>query len=236
MNYIEKMKKMEDKIIKKNFNVFFKSSEYMNEIKDNSVNLLISGSLYLGNNLDDYKTLFQKVYIDEGKKKLKDNGIFLIQQTNGYKDNEVFEKDRIVLDLMRENGFKLIDTKIWKRTSINFFQMPYSYMYLFVKNGNKFGRTHIKNKDYLKGIWDYKQTNGSELNSWNYEMCKMLITALTKKGDVVVDVFAGTCKILAIGAHLNRLCYGYEINKKLKPIILKNINMRYIDEYSDSNN
>ena len=207
---------------KQNLTIYFKSCEEMNEVKDKSVDLFISGSLFLGKKWDSYDKLYRKIYLQECLRTLKDEGFLVIQQTDGYNDNEVFLKSSKLLELLSPH-FRLIDVKIWKRCSVNFFQVPFSYFYILTKKDSKVGRTSLKSrgsyKQYLQGIWDYKQTSGSELNSWPDELCKLIIKTFTDEGDVILDPLAGTGRILSIGSYMKRICVGYEIDSKLKPVI-----------------
>jgi len=224
-------------IQKTNFTIYFKSSEDMSEIPDNSIDLYVSGSLYLGKTWELYKSLYQKLYLDQ-KRILKDDGYLVIQQTDAYVNNQVFLKSQKLINLLKDD-YNLIDMKIWKRCKVNFFQFPYSYFFIFVKKENTSGRQKIKNKRYLRGIWDYPQTEGSELNSWNEDLCNMLVDSFTKKDDSILDPLAGTGMILSIGARKGRKCYGYEINKDLETTILDNYNKirqkGVLDEFIDTN-
>ncbi len=202
-------------IDKLNLKIYFKSSELMEEIPDKSVDLFISGSLYLGKEWKLYAELFAKLYGNSADRVLKDSGFLVIQQTDGYYKNSVFTKSKFLLDLLLPQ-WKLIDIKIWKRCNINFFQVSFSYFYILVKKESKIGRMNIKNKDYMRGVWDYPQDKGSEMNSWSYPFCKMLIESFTKEGDTILDPLAGFSKLLILGSKMNRECIGYEIDKTLK--------------------
>jgi DNA modification methylase len=200
---------------KDNLKIYFKSSELMEEIPDKSVDLFISGSLYLGKEWQPYYDLFKTVYLRNGLRILKDNGIMVLQQTDGYNDNLVFPK-HIELYEQLKNWFRIIDIKIWKRCNVNFFQFPFSYFYITTRRESKLGRFNFKDKRYLRGIWDYPQDKGSQMNSWSYDFCKMLIESFTKEGDTILDPLAGFSKLLILGSKMNRNCIGYEINKELK--------------------
>lgn len=208
-------------ISKKNFTIFFKSSEEMNEIKDKSVTLFLSGSLYLGKSWEPYQELYKKIYLDNCFRVLKDDGFLVIQQTDAYVNTEVFLKSKYLLELLLPN-YKLIDIKVWKRSKVNFYQLSFSYFFIFVRKENKCSRYKIANKDYLQGIWDYPQTKGGEFNSWNENLCRMLIASFTNENDIIIDPLTGTGMVLSIGTSMNRKCFGYEINEELKSIILKN--------------
>jgi hypothetical protein len=211
---------------KPNLKINFRDCGLMEEIPDKSVDLFISGSLYLGKEWMPYKHLFERLYIQNAKRVLKDNGFLVIQQTDGYFKNSVFTKSKCLLDLLLPLGigWKLIDHKIWKRCSINFFQVPFSNFYIFTKDVSNIGRNRIKNKDYMKGIWEYPQDKGSQMNSWSYDFCKMLIDSFTKEGQTILDPLAGFSKLLILGSKMNRNCMGYEIDESLLPNIQENYN------------
>lgn len=197
--------------------IYFKDSSNMSEITNKSVDLFISGSLYLGKEWSKYEELFIRLYLDNAFRVLKDTGFLVIQQTDGYKDNKVFQKSHHLINLLLEsNKWNLIDHKIWKRCKLNYFQVPYSHFFILTKLDSKIGKYWIQNKEYLQSIWDYPQDKGSQMNSWSYSFCKMLIDSFTKEGDTILDPLAGYSKLLILGSKMNRNCIGYEINKEFK--------------------
>jgi len=207
---------------KDNLKIFFKDAKGLKEIGDKSVDLFICGSLYIGKIWGPYSDLFENIYVENGMRVLKDKGYLVLQQTDGYVNNNVFLKSHHLLDLMISNGFKLIDVKIWNRCKMNMFQLPFSYFYIFVKDTNPKGRFEIKSKEYKYGVWNYKMKRGSELNAWGDDLCKLLINTFTKEGDTILDPLSGLSNILTIGSLTGRKCYGYELDKKLKKDIEAN--------------
>jgi len=193
----------------------------MEEIQDKSVQLFNCGSLYLGKDWAKYEELYSKIYLDTCDRVLKDDGYVASFVTDAYVDNTIFLRSQKLRELLSKK-YKLIDIKIWERCKKNRFQLPFSYFLIFVRKENKKGRFEIKNGDYHFGVWTYKQQHGGELNSINKEMSKMLVDSFTKEGDTILDPLAGESNILIVGSKMNRICYGYEINKDLISLIDKN--------------
>lgn len=212
-------------------NIIWHSSESMPEIEDNSVTMLIGGGAYLGDDWGTYEKLYQKVLIEEGLRILKPDGILLSIQTNAYRNNVVVCKYKKLLDLLLPH-YKLIDEKVWQRCELNFFQLPFSHVFVLTPKGSKVGRTKFnkRSREYLNGVWNYKQVHGGELNSWPRSLCKMFIETFTDKGDLIVDPFAGTCLLIKVALDMGRRARGYEINKELLPIIKNEFNQQNLFE------
>jgi len=207
---------------KPNLKVYFKSSEGYEEIASNSIDLLVGDSLHIDFNWENYKQLFNDIYVKNAKRVLKDTGIFLTKITDSYHKGIVFPRGKLLLDLLLPE-YKLIDIKIWKRRVSDFYQSPFSYFYVFVKRGNKMTRKpfYYTNEKYRIGVWDYPQRAGGKLNAWNDDLCKFVIECFTKKDDTILDPLAGTCRLLVQGAKAGRVCYGYEKDASMEEEIMK---------------
>jgi hypothetical protein len=206
---------------KPNLKVYFKSSEGYEEIASNSIDLLVGDSLHIDFNWENYKQLFSDIYVRNAKRVLKDTGIFLTKITDSYHNGAVFPRSKLLLDLLLPE-YKLLDIKIWKRCDFNFYQLPFSCFYVFVKPDNKMTRAQFnKNRKYRIGVWDYPQRAGGKLNAWNDDLCKFVIECFTKQGDTILDPLAGTCRLLVQGAQAGRVCYGYEKDASMEEEIMK---------------
>lgn len=210
-------------IVGKRAKVYLHSSEAMDEIEPGSARLLIGASVFLeGAEWSDYLRLYHQVYCEEGLVKLQDDGYLVVIQTDAYKNNQVIPRNAYLTTHLIDNGYDLIDTKVWKRTKLNFYQPPFSLVWVFRKRG----MVAVKRptlKEYRYGVWDYPMTAGGALNSWPMELCRLLVSSFTAKGDLIVDPFCGTGTLLRVAGHMGRRGAGYEINPELIPTITKNI-------------
>ena len=206
--------------------VYFKSSEDMSEVEDTSAKLLIGASVFLeGKEWDAYRDLYHAVYCEQGQRILRDDGYLVIIQTDKYHKNRVVPFNVWLPALVEQSwGYELIDIKVWSRRSADFFQVPFSMVFVFRKRGTQLKRPDAPtHKDYFRGVWDYPQGEGGSQNSWPAQMCSMMIRAFTEPGDLIVDPFAGSALLLGMGSYMDRRCVGYEINMDLKPTIKKNL-------------
>lgn len=210
--------------------------EDMHEVKDDSADLVIGASVYLGKGVpwEKYVDLYHQVYNHEVKRILKPGGWFVTLQTDAYVDGGVLPRNVLLPNLLMDVGkWRLLDVKIWQRRAADFFQPPYSQVCVWGLQGSKHTRSAPnKHRAYLQGIWDYPQqavrAKGAvaELttNAYPAPLCKLLVEAFTRPGDTIVDCFAGTGLLLGIAKALGRHAVGYEINKDLQATVAKNIN------------
>jgi hypothetical protein len=213
---------------KKGAIVHFHSSEDMHEIEDKSAKLVIGASVYLeGKPWSDYMELYQKVYVDEGQRILQDDGYFVLIQTDAYEKGRVVCRNATLVNKLKIYKYEVIDVKVWRRRAADFFQVPFSMVHVFRKAGTKTKRPLAKNsRDYFQGIWNYPQTKGGALNAYPTDLCTLLVKAFTNKGDLIVDPFAGTGRLLGVASELGRRAIGYEIDttRTLRETIKANLN------------
>lgn len=202
--------------------VYFKSAVRMAEVPNASADLLIGASVYLGKGVswDRYAELYQQVYNTEGRRILKPDGYFVVLQTNAYIDGAVLPRHALLLDLLLPAGWRLLDEKIWLRCGVNFFQPPFSHVMVFGRG--KTTRAKLKYKPYLRGLWDYPQTRGSDKAGYPDGLCELLLRTFTKRGNSVVDPFAGTGRLLGMAAAHGRTATGYEIDEAMVSILQGN--------------
>lgn len=205
--------------------VHFHSSEQMTEVTDGSVKFLLGASVHLGKGVGwgPYRKLYQRVYVDEGLRVIRPDGVFLVIQTEAYEEGRVIPRYKYLLDLLLPAGWELIDERIWLRRKADHFQMPFSNVMVLRPPGGSFSRTvaYKASNDWFQGIWDYPQSKGGKINGYTPEFCRMLVNALTVKGDLIVDPFAGTGQLLAVAAKRGRIAVGYEIDPELVEVIRK---------------
>lgn len=211
-----------------NVTVHWHSSEDMSEVASGSVKLFLGASVFLGKGAtwEQYEALYRKVYCENAKRVLAENGFLVVIQTDAYEDGGVLAKNQKLPLMLEAEGWRMIDTKVWERRAGDFFQVPFSQVFVFVKDGAKHGRASIKNRDYFQGVWRYPQSKGGELAAYPIAMCKMLLETFTQPGDLVADPFAGTGTILGVAAALNRNAVGYEINEELRNAIAESLEFR----------
>ena len=195
---------------------------------DGSVKLMIGGSVYLcddeGNDLawPVYMNLYQNVYLLHSDC-LAEDGILLVLQTNAYRDGKVYNRYRKLARLL-EHNYDIIDEKVWQRRKADFFQVPFSHVFICRPSSHKkpTRKTLNKNPEYFRGIWKYPHPKGGAHNAYPEGLCRMIVETFTKPGDRIVDPFAGTGKILAVAAELGRKAVGYEIDHEMIPILKQN--------------
>jgi len=205
--------------------IYLHSSEEMPEIADHSVKLLIGASVFLGRGVgwDSYRILYDAVYNKQGRRVLREDGVLLVVQTNAYMSGKFVCRYKLLLELLFPSGWELIDERVWKRTKANNFQVPFSHVLVFRPPGGTVKRGNMNRyKPWFQGIWDYPQRQGGKLNSWPNELCDLVVNACTDAGDLIVDSYVGTGRVLRIASGLGRLAIGYEINRELIPTLRAN--------------
>lgn len=206
--------------------VYIKSSEQMQEVKSNSVKLLLGASVYLGADQDwtAYENLYQQIYVHEGGRVLRKDGALVVIQTNAYENGRFTCRYWHLVNMFMKWKWSVVDERVWERRAADHFQVPFSHVLVMRPPGGTVKRTEFnkRSKDWFRGIWRYKQTHGGELNSYPPDFCRMLVEACTDKGDLIVDPFAGTGVLLDVAASMDRLACGYEINEDLIPTLRAN--------------
>lgn len=203
---------------------YIQSSEDMSAVEDESVRLLLCGCTHLGgwDTWSDYLSLINRVIVDQADRVLHPDGRLVVFQTDAYVDGQIMPRASMLLNALTPE-FRHLDTKIWKRKNADFRQPPWSTVYVMAPLGSRGSRPNAKNVDYFQGVWDYPQTARGKLNSWPDALCRLLVETFTEPGDLVVDPFAGSCRILAVASQLGRRAVGYEIDEDLIPLIRTNL-------------
>ncbi len=208
--------------------VHFHSSEDMSEVKTASVKLFMAPSVFLGKGLDwtNYSDLYLKVYIENGNRVLRKDGLLLVIQTNAYEDGEFNCRYSHLHKLMHKARFELVDERVWKRRAADHFQVPFSHVLVYRPPGGTVKRNEMnkRSKFWFQGVWDYPQSQSiaKEKNSYPRNLCSMIIKATTEEGDLVVDPFAGGGLLLGTAARMGRPAVGYEIDLDLVETVREN--------------
>lgn len=204
--------------------VHLHSSERMPEIVDASVRLFIGPGLYLGRGVgwDAYRDLYALVYVREGLRIIRPDGVFVVIQTNAYMDGNFICRYQLLLDLLLPAGWRLIDERVWERKRACHFQVPFSHVLIFVPPNGTVKRRDLDRSDWFRGIWRYPQDNRGGSAMFPVEMGRMIVETCTESDDLVVDPFAGCGQLIAEASRLGRRAIGYEIDAARIPILEKN--------------
>lgn len=205
--------------------VYFQSSEKMTQVKDGSVKLLVTGPPYLGEKAEmgEYRVIYWNL-VKEANRVLREDGYLVVIITDPYRGGGVHPRNaNFAQVVLSGNTFKLLDMKVWKKKEGDLFQLPFSLVWVFGKPDAR--RPKPKpNPDYFKGVWEFHSTNPGHLNAWPDPLCQRIVRACSEEGDLVVDPFAGTCRLLHICNSMNRRSIGYEIDREgLERAILANL-------------
>lgn len=192
------------------------------EIADQSVKLFLFGSLYLGRGASwgDYLKLYRPMAA-EAIRTVRRDGWFVSLATPEYNAGKCRYKGALLNELFRES-FELVDLKIWKRKTIDFFQVPFTSVGIWRPIGGTASRAKIRHRPYLDGVWDFPQRTKGGDAVFPTELCDLLIEAFTVPGDLIVDPMAGSAMLLSRAAAMGRTGRGYEIDRKLIPTIRAN--------------
>jgi len=205
--------------------VYLHTAEDMSEVDDVSVKLMIGASVYLGKGVPwkAYDDLYRNVYHKQGQRVLREDGLLVILQTNAYLSGKILCRYKLLLDLLLPLGWELIDEKVWQRAMVNFFQVPFSHVFVLRPVGGTASRIGLNRcRAWQRGIWNYPQRAGGKLNAWPNELCRLLIEACTAPGDLIVDPFAGTGRLLSWAGRMGRNAIGYEIDHSLIDVLKEN--------------
>ena len=190
-----------------------------------SVQLLVGHSPWLGKEVgwEEMVQLYEAVYIESGLSLLKKSGYFVLIQTDTYEDGRVLPKNALMTVRLLAKGYELLDMKVWKRQSSNFFQLPYTLVSVFRPRGGEGSRAKLPSKPpYIAGVWDYPIKQGG-IPAFPFTLCKLLVESFTEEGDLVVDPFAGRARLLGSANKLGRAGIGTEIDESLREDIEKNL-------------
>lgn len=197
--------------------VYMHSSEDMAEVQNASAHMFLGASVYLGRDAewDAYEQLYQRVYVEEGLRIIRPDGVFVVLMTNAYWKGRFVWRTCFLTNLLLRSGWEAVDERVWQRSEVNLYQVPFSHVMVFRPAGGTATRAKLnKNKRWLRGIWNYPQV-GKKLNSYPADLCRLLVEACTSEGSLVVDCFAGTGRLLGVAASMGRYVVGYEIDNSL---------------------
>lgn len=221
--------------------IYFRSSEKMLDINDESVNTIITSPPYW--DLKDYNHLNQigyrekySDYLDrlflvwtECFRILKNDGNIFININYRIQKNQIIDIHNEIIDQMDKIGFIFKKKYIWHKPSSiptnNYrFSDKYEYhLHFSKKEKNKFNNIffndYLINKEFIPDIWRIVKKAGSIGKKFEHpaifpiELVKRSIELTTNTNDIVLDPFLGSGSTLIASDLSNRNFIGYEINK-----------------------
>ena len=256
-----KLVKNENNKSKKKADVYFKTSEKMQEISDKEIDLIVTSPPYW-----DLKNYFKKgqigqetyeKYLERLKtvwkecfRILKSDGNMFINVNTRTKNKKPILIPGDIIKQCNNIGFFLKDIIIWHKssgipTSNKNLTDRYEYILWFEK---KYERKI--SKKMLKQINDYKNEKLNYGNIWNInrkagsigkdyihpaiypnKLVKRIIELVTNEGDIVFDPFLGSGTTLIEAISSNRYFKGYEYNDGFYNLI----HYRILQELSEIN-
>lgn len=229
--------------------VYFKSSESMPEITDNSIDLMVTSPPYW--DLKDYSKQGQiglepyEKYINrlsdvfkETYRVLKPNGSMWININIRTKLQKPVLIPHDISNICRSIGFKFKDMIIWHKssgipTSKNNISDHFEYFLWFTKS-----EQFVFNNEEISKITDYKNDGINFGFTWNInrkagsvgkdyihpaiyptELIERIINLCTHRGGIVLDPFLGSGTTLIAAINRGRSCIGYELNEDYKTLI-----------------
>lgn len=151
-------------------------------------------------------------------------GLVSLLMTDKKKDNRIYTKHIINIEVMRSLGWDVISEKIWLRTlKSNAYETTFSFVLTFSKGAYKQNR----HPDFQPDVFHVKRDPGIKkyahrhigMNSFPAELGRRFVLNYTDEGDTVMDPFMGIggsalsavqCKRNVVGCELDtethRLC------------------------------
>lgn len=159
-----------------------------------------------------YETFLSRA-MGEFNRIVKDKGFIVMCQTDRKINGRVYAKHSFIMNHMESLGWGIKDYKIIVKNSIenkNQYVFPYQHLCVFSVSG-----TIQRTGEWMKHILVYKtQMSKFSYYIWHESFCKLVINALSKENDLVVDPFAGSSQVLQCAKELNRQYLGCEIDKE----------------------
>lgn len=232
-----------------NYTIYFKTSENMIDLEDNSIGQAITSPPYW--NLKDYFKEGQigqesyEVYLDRLHKvfnatyaKLKKNGTLWININVRRKQGKVNLNPNDIIKICKEIGYYYKGIVIWHKSS----GIPvgesnlvdrYEFVFIFSKNKNKKFETSILSEfdDYKnssiggKAFWNINRRAGSVGKGYEHpaifptELVNRTILLSSDKNESILDPFLGSGTTLIAAMENDRSFVGYEFNEEFKKLI-----------------
>ncbi len=229
--------------------IYFRTSEYMKEVHDESARLVIASPPYTNN--PDAKTLDKGDYISficrtfrEIFRILTPGGVLVCINTdlrdharynngNSSFEGKVWFKHCDIRVTAEEIGFRCFDCKIWAKTlNRDVMRYTFSYIVFYSKPSSEVYRPLYPKVAECFGpdVWlldkgtRRKSSDGLVFrNAIHPCLVERCIAEFTSEGDLVVSPFTGSGTIPAVAELMGRNWVGYEVNKTLKSLIWESI-------------
>lgn len=192
------------------------SIRVMDRIPDSCVHLLFTSipdisQMSTEANAEEYKKFIHTV-ITEAKRIVKPDGFVVFsQQDRKHKGIIIAKHVQFISEMAHSDVWELKDEKIIIKDGLDkgspMFQFTYQYFSVFTKTG-KF----VRKGEFLKDIIVDRQQKVNGQKVWSIPFCKMVIRALTKPKQIVIDPFAGAGPVLYAAKQCNRQYWGGEID------------------------
>lgn len=226
--------------------IYFSSSEKMVEIKDKTIDIMITSPPYW-----DLKNYFKKGQIgresydkylkrinsvwEETFRVLKDSGSAWININIRTKNKKPILIPGDIIKQCKKIGFRLKDIILWHKSSgipthKNNVVNRYEYFLWFIKS-NKFKLNNINFNDYKNEyvnnglIWNINRKAGSIGKNYIHpaiypvKLIERIIYLCSNEGDIVLDPFLGSGTTIISALNNNRNSIGYEFNEEFIELI-----------------
>jgi len=224
--------------------IFFKSSEKMDELPDNSIHLMVTsppynvGKEYDENlSLNEYRAFLKRIW-SEVKRVLVPGGIACINIANlGRKP--YIPLHAFIIEDMLDLGFLMRGEIIWNKASSSSSSTAWGswlsaknptlrdiHEYILVFSKGKFSRENIGRKntiskeeflEFTKSVWTFPAEPATKVGHpapFPIELPYRLIQLYTFEGEIVLDPFIGSGQTAIAAVKTRRHYVGYEINEK----------------------
>ncbi len=145
----------------------------------------------------------------------KPSGWIVLSQANAKQHGEVITTDVTFTEGLRALGWTLKEERILVRNgtdAVNLYVNTWQHFLAFTQTGKV--PIRAKQGRWVRDVWVYKHEQRHNQPIWPQSFVQMVISALTKKGDLVLDPFAGVGPVLAGAYHTERRYLGFEIDRK----------------------
>lgn len=189
--------------------------EGFTRVADKSVDLIFTSPPHISETkykkLADFKR-FQEKFVAHFSRVISDKGFVVVCQSNHRYGGAVVSNYALYYQLFVDAGLTLKDEKIvYRRPPVgrkDLYRFTYQMLTLWTRKGG-FKRagefmadTLIDNQGTLKGT-----------THWTPAFCDLVIKAVTKKDDFVLDPFAGNAVVLASAQRNGRRFIGFEMSE-----------------------
>jgi len=203
--------------------VFFKTAENMAEVKNNSAQLVVLSPPYIGHHSkmekENEKTFLKRI-LSECKRIVAEDGVVVCINTDFKDKGMIYLRHMVLIEAARSIGLRPRDEKIWiKGFKRNQFRKRFSFILVFSKNKKVFQKrlSEYENDNWIfiksQIIKDFRDAIAPEIPT-------ILVKNFTRKDDLVVSACAGTGTVVIAAQKEGRQALGYEINPKMKELII----------------